>query len=63
MVNPRQIHWVAAKHVLHYLGGIVQNGLRYAGDGKFMLHRCVDFDWAGNASDMKCTSSCCLNLG
>ena len=29
MVEPRQVHWVAAKHVLRYLCGIVGYGLRY----------------------------------
>ena len=43
--------------------GIVQYGMRYVGDGKLMLHKFVDFDWPGNAGDMKSTSSCCLNLG
>jgi hypothetical protein len=34
MVEPRQVHWVATKHVLRYLRGTVGFGLRYvAGDG------------------------------
>ena len=27
MVEPRRVHWVAAKHVLCYLAGIVEYGL------------------------------------
>ena len=29
MCEPRQIHWIAAKHVLKYLRGTVGYGLRY----------------------------------
>ena len=31
MVDPRQVHLVAAKHVLRYLKGTIDYGLRYAG--------------------------------
>ena len=30
MVDPRQVHLVAAKHVLRYLKGTIDYGLRYA---------------------------------
>ena len=29
MVYPRRVHWTAAKHVLHYIRGIVEYGLVY----------------------------------
>ena len=29
MVEPRRVHWVAAKHVLHYLQGTLDYGLDY----------------------------------
>jgi hypothetical protein len=32
MVEPRKEHWVATKHVLKYLRGIVEYGLRYLGN-------------------------------
>jgi hypothetical protein len=34
MVEPREVHWVAGKHVFRYLQGIVGYGLQYlGGDG------------------------------
>jgi len=37
MVEPRQIHWVATKHVLRYLHGTVGYGLRYVLGGEVKL--------------------------
>jgi hypothetical protein len=37
MVEPRQEHWVATKHVLRYLRGTMEYGLRYLGDGEVKL--------------------------
>ena len=42
IVELRQIHWVAAKHVLRCLCGIVGYGLKYISDGGVMLHVFVD---------------------
>jgi hypothetical protein len=34
MVEPRQVHWIEMKHVLRYLRGTMEYGLRYlGGDG------------------------------
>jgi hypothetical protein len=55
MSQPRQTHWIAAKHVLRYLRGTVGHGLRLQGY--------TDSDWAGSAMDRKSTSGCCFNLG
>jgi hypothetical protein len=53
MVEPRTVHWVAAKHVLRYLCGTVDYGLDYLrGDG-VRLVRYTDSDWAGCVSDWK----------
>jgi len=57
MVEPRQIHWKDAKHVLRYLKGTVHCGMSNAGDGKFLLHGFGDSDWARDASTRRSTSS------
>jgi hypothetical protein len=36
-VKPRQEHWVEEKHVLEYLRGTVEYGLRYIRDGEVRL--------------------------
>lgn len=37
MVEQRQIHWIAAKHVVRYLEGTIHHVQRYVGDGDLML--------------------------
>jgi hypothetical protein len=44
MVEPRHYHWVAAKHVLRYLHGIVGYGLRYVSGGEVRLQGYTNFD-------------------
>ena len=63
MVEPRQIHWVAVKHVLRYLRGTIGFGLRYVFGGEVMLHGYTDFDWAGIAMDRKSSSEYYFSLG
>jgi hypothetical protein len=63
MVEPKHVHWVAAKHVLRYLCGTVEFGLSYIqGDGVKLVGY-SDADWAGSAVDRKSTSGCCFSLG
>ena len=56
MSQPRQTHWIAAKHVLRYLRGTVGYGLRYASNVDMSLQGYVDVDWEGSAVDRKNTS-------
>ena len=54
---------MAAKHILRYLQGIVDNGLDYRqGDG-VRLAGYTDSEWACCASDRRSTSGCCFGLG
>ena len=63
MVEPRRVHWIAAKHVLRYIAGTVDYGLYYVrGDGVRLVGY-SDSDWAGSTSDRKSTSGCCFGLG
>lgn len=55
MCEPRQTHWVAAKHVLRYLRGTVGYGLRYTADSDMQLIGYTDSDWAGSVEDWKST--------
>jgi hypothetical protein len=61
MTEPRQRHWVAAKHILRYLRGIITYGLRYTSSGGLFLHGYADADWVGNPMDRKSTSRYCFS--
>jgi hypothetical protein len=63
MVEPRQVHWIATKHVLRYLRGTMEYGLRYLGGYGVELHGYIDSDWEGSAVERKSTSKCCVGLG
>jgi hypothetical protein len=64
MSHSKQMHWVAAKHVLRrYLQGTVGHGLGYASGVNMRLQGYADFDWAGSAVDRKSTSRCYFSLG
>jgi hypothetical protein len=63
MVEPRQEHWVATKHVLRYLRGTLEYGLRYLGDGEVKLQGYTNSDWEGSATDRKSTLGCFFSLG
>ena len=62
-MDPRQVHLVAAKHILRYLKGIVDYELRYDTNQKLNLQGYIDSDWAGSAIDRKSTSRCCFSMG
>ena len=54
---------IAAKHILRYLKGTIDYGLKYAVNQKINLEGCVDSDWVGSAIDRKSTSGCCFSMG
>ena len=51
MVEPRSVHWVAAKHVLHYLAGTMDFGLDYRRSDGIRLIGFTDSEWAGSVVD------------
>jgi hypothetical protein len=63
MTEPRQIHWVEAKHILRYLRGTITYGLRYTSSGCLFLHGFANVDWAGSPVDQKSISGYCFSLG
>ena len=63
LTDPRHVHLIAAKHVLRYLKGIVDYGLKYDANQKINLEGYVDSHWVGSAIDMKSTSGCCFSMG
>ena len=62
MVEPKHFHLVAAKHVMRYLKGTLDYGLRYASDGEIILQGFTDSNWVGSVKDRKITSQCCFGL-
>ena len=58
MVEPRRVHWVAAKHVLRYLAGIVDYGLDYRRLEGVSLTGFTYSYWASNVTDRKRNSGC-----
>ena len=63
MTNQRHVHLTTAKHILRYLKGTVDYGLKYDANQKINLEGYVDSDWAGSAIDRKSTSGCCFSMG
>ena len=63
MVNPKHIHLIGEKHVMRYLKGTLDYGLRYTSNSEISLHGFIDLDWAGSAKDTKSTSGGCFSLG
>ena len=51
LTDPRSVHLTAAKHILRYLKGIVDYGLKYDVNQKINLEGYVDSDWAVSAID------------
>ena len=49
LTDLRHVHLIAAKHILRYLNGIVDYGLKYDADQKINLEGYVDSDWIGRA--------------
>ena len=54
---------IAINHILRYLKGTVDYGLKYEANQNINLEGYIDSDWAGNAIDMKSTSGCCFSMG
>ena len=51
MCESRQMHWVAAKHILRYLHGTVGYGLRYTSSSDLTSIGYSDSNWARSVED------------
>ena len=49
---------IATKHILRYLRGTIDYGLKYEASQNINLEGYVDSDWIGSAIDRKSTSGC-----
>ena len=58
----RHVHLMVAKHVVRYLKGTVEYGLKYDMKLKINLEGYVYSDWAGSAIDKKSTLGCCFSM-
>ena len=63
MVDPRQVYLIMVKHMLKYLEGTFDYGLRYATDCEFGLVGYTNSDWADSFTNRKSTSGCYFSLG
>ena len=57
------MHWVAIKHVLRYIYGLVGYGLKYTSIGGVRVFGYTYSDWADNAVDRKSTSGYFFSMG
>ena len=57
MTDPINVYLIAAKHILRYLRGTVDYGIKYDANQKINLEGYVDSDWEGSAIDRKSTSA------
>ena len=59
----RHVHLMVEKHVVRYLKGTVDYGLKYEANQKINLKGYEDSYWEDNAIDSKITSRCYFNMG
>lgn len=63
MQEPHELHWKAAKRILHYIQGTHNYGIQYAAGIDIDLVGYMDSDWAGDSQDRKSTSGYCFSPG
>ena len=63
LTDPRHVHLIATKHILRYLRGTIDYGLKYEANQKINLEGYVDSDWACSAINRKSTSGCFFSMG
>ena len=62
LTDLRHVHLIVGKHILRYLKGTVDYGLKYDANKKINLEGYFDSNWVGSAIDRKSTSGCCFSM-
>jgi len=62
MVDLRSVHLVAIKHVMRYLKGKIDYGLRYASNCEIILQGFTDSNWVSSVVDQNSKSKCCFSV-
>ena len=55
LIDPTHVHLISTKHILRYLKGTVDYGLKYEANQNINLEGYVDSDWEGGAINRKRT--------
>ena len=63
VVDPRRVHLIATKHVMRYLKGTVDYGIKNVSNHEIRLQGLASSNWSNSVADRKSTSGCCFNLG
>ena len=63
LTNPRHVHLIVSKHILKYLKGTVDYGLKYDANQNINLEGYVYSYWAGSSIDRKITSGFFFSMG
>ena len=63
LIDPRHVHLISIKHILRYMWGTIDYGLKYELNQKIILEGYVDLDLAGSATDRKRTLGCFFGMG
>ncbi|PKI62768.1 hypothetical protein CRG98_016867 [Punica granatum] len=63
MESPKQSHLQAAKRILRYIKGTLDEGVFYSSSNDFQLVGFTDSDWGGDVGERKSTSGYVFSLG
>ena len=62
MKTPHEIHWKAAKRILHYVHGTIHFGIHYSSGGTPLLVGFTNSDWVSDLDDRKSTAGYVFSL-
>jgi hypothetical protein len=62
MVDPKHFYLIVVKHVMKYLKGILDYGLKYVVDNEISPLGYSDSNWSSSVENWKSTLGCCFTL-